>query len=158
MRSNNRAAAIALAAVILYPIAILLPMLQVEQFGHHAQTSVLDGIITLLASGQLLVGIIVLLCSVVFPLLKLVAILILSAGGLGLRHHHRALTYKVIEWTGRWGMLDVLLVTILVAALKLGDMIEVSAGPAALAFAACVVLSLLAAACFDPHALWERRN
>ena len=44
---------------------------------------------------------------------------------------------------------------VLVAALKLGDMVEVSAGPAALAFAACVVLSLIATALYDPHSLWE---
>jgi paraquat-inducible protein A len=133
-------------------------MLKVQQLGHHTESSILGGIISLLAHGQLVVGMVVLLCSVVFPLIKLVSILVLSAGGLGLRHHHRAMTYKVIEWTGRWGMLDVLLVTILVAALKLGDMIDVSAGPAAMAFTICVVLSLLATACFDPHSLWENRR
>jgi uncharacterized paraquat-inducible protein A len=68
---------------------------------------------------------------------------------------HRAWTYHLVEWTGRWGMLDVLLVAILVAALKVGDLVEVHAGPAALAFTCCVVLSLLAAACFDPHSLWD---
>ena len=52
-------------------------------------------------------------------------------------------------------MLDVLLVALLVAAVKLGDLVEVTPGPAALAFAAVVVLSLVAAACFDPHGLWE---
>ena len=52
-------------------------------------------------------------------------------------------------------MLDVTLVAVLVAALKLGDWVEVTAGPAALAFTACVVLSLAAAACFDPQRLWD---
>ena len=100
-----------------------------------------------------MVALIVGLCSVVLPLGKLGALLVLSAGGLHLRHHHRALTYHLVEWTGRWGMLDVLLVAVLVAVLKLGDVVEVSAGPAALAFTSCVVLSLLASAFFDPLSL-----
>ena len=52
-------------------------------------------------------------------------------------------------------MLDVLLVAILVAVLKLGDVMTVSAGPGLLAFTACVTLSLFAAASFDPHSLWD---
>ena len=93
----------------------------------------------------------------------------ITAGNLGLvfhalgryaeaqEHHerHRALTYRLVEWTGRWGMLDVLLVAILLAVLKLGDMVEVSVGPGLLAFTSCVGLSLIAAASFDPHSLWE---
>ncbi len=153
-RSNSRTAAIALAALILYPFAVSLPMMRIERFGHASEASIIEGITTLLGSGHWIVGIVVLLCSIVFPLGKLIALLILSTGGPLLRRRHRALTYRIIEWTGRWGMLDVLLVAILVAVLKLRDMVEVTAGPAALAFASCVVLSLLAAACFDPHGMW----
>jgi len=156
-RSNSRAAAIAVAALILYPLAVTMPILKVARMGHHTESSILSGITTLLADGEILVGLIVLLCSVVFPLFKLISLLMLSSGAARawLAHRHRALTYHLIEWTGRWGMLDVLLVAILVAALKLGDMVEVHAGPAAAAFAACVTLSLIATACFDPHQLWE---
>ena len=153
-RSNRRTAAIALAALILYPLAVSLPMIRVEKFGHHNEASILEGTATLLASGHILVGLVVLLCSIVLPLGKLVALLVLSTGGAFLRREYRALSYRVVEWTGRWGMLDVLLVAILVAALKIGDWVDVSAGPASLAFTCCVVLSLLAAAAFDPHGLW----
>ncbi len=110
---------------------------------------------TLLSRGHIIVGLVVLLCSMVFPVLKLAALVVLSTGGSALRRHHRALTYRMVEWAGRWGMLDVLLVAILVAVLKLGDLVEVSVGPAALAFTSCVALSLVAAASFDPHRLWE---
>ncbi|MDY7107577.1 MAG: paraquat-inducible protein A [Planctomycetota bacterium] len=154
-RSNGRTAAFALAALILYPFAVGLPMVEVERFGHASEASILEGVATLFAAGHLIVGVIVLLCSIVFPLGKLLALLTLSAGGVMMRRRHRLLTYRVVEWTGRWGMLDVLLVAILVAVVKLGDMVEVTAGPAALAFATCVVLNLIAAACFDPHNLWE---
>lgn len=149
------AAAIALAALILYPFAVALPMLQIEQFGHQTQTSVLGGIAALFGGSQYVIGVIVLLCSVIFPLGKLIAILALSWKGLGLGHRHKAVTHRIVEWTGRWGMLDVLLVAILVAALKLGNVMDVAPGPAAAAFAVCVVLSILATAMFDPHGLWE---
>ncbi|MCB9850703.1 MAG: paraquat-inducible protein A [Phycisphaerales bacterium] len=155
LRSNRRTAAVALAALIIYPLAITLPMLRVERFGHFHDSSILEGVATLLGSGHLLVGIVVLLCSVVFPLGKLIGLFALSAGSAFMQSRHRALTYHIVEWTGRWGMLDVLLVAVLVAVLKLGDMVEVSARPAALAFTCCVVLSLLATACFDPHNLWS---
>ena len=154
LRSRGRTAAIALAALTLYPFAVTLPMIRIEKFGHLSESSILEGTATLLGSGHIVVGIIVLLCSVVLPLGKLIVLLMLSMGGLLLRHEHRALSYRIVEWTGRWGMLDVLLVSILVAVLKLGDWMDVSAGPAALAFTVCVVLSLLATATFDPHSLW----
>ena len=112
-------------------------------------------IATLLGSGHILIGLIVFACSIVLPLGKLIAMLVLSAGGFGLAQRHRMLTYRVVEFTGRWGMLDVLLVAILVAIVKLGDLLTITPGPAALAFTCCVLLSLLATASFDPHSLWE---
>jgi paraquat-inducible protein A len=151
---NSRAGAIAAAGLILYPLAVSLPLMEIEQFGHTQAASVLDGVTVLLGGGHLLVGITVLVCSVFLPLLKLLSLLVLSSG-IGLGHRHRALTYRLIEWTGRWGMLDVLLVAILVAVLKLGDLMSVSAGPGLLAFATCVGLSLAATAVFDPHSHWE---
>jgi paraquat-inducible protein A len=154
-RSRSRTGALAAAALVLYPFAVGLPLLEVERFGYRHETSVLDGVGALFASGHVLVAIVVLACSVVFPLGKLLALLLLSAGGLGIGARHRAMTYRVVEWTGRWGMMDVLLVALLVAAIKLGDVVVVAAGPAALAFAACVILNLAASACFDPRAMWE---
>jgi len=155
LRTSSRTAAIATAALIFYPLAMLLPMVTVERLGYTRQTSILDGIGTLFAEGDTFIAIIVLLCSVVFPLAKLLGLLTLSAGGFTLAHHHKAWTYTLVEWTGRWGMLDVLLVAILVAAIKLGDLVQVTAGPAAYAFALTVILSLAASAVFDPHALWR---
>ena len=152
---RSRTAAIAAAALILYPLAVSLPILRIEQLGHTQASSVLGGIVTLFEHGHLVVGLIVLVCSVVFPVTKLAALVTLSAGGWGLVERHQALTYRLVDWTGRWGMLDVLLVAILVAVLKLGDVMTVSAGPGLLAFTACVTLSLFAAASFDPHSLWD---
>ncbi len=159
LRSNSRTAALAVAALILFLPAIFLPIMRIEQFGHTHEASVISGVSALLSSGHLGAGLIVLICSVILPPGKLLALLILSGtGGTGgskrLKDRHRAFTWRLVEITGRWGMLDVLLVAILVAVLKLGDMMEVTPGPAAACFTALVVLSLLAAASFDPHRLW----
>lgn len=154
-RSNSRTAALATTALILYPFGVALPMLEIERFGHRSDSSILGGIVTLFADHQWIVGLVVLLCSIVIPLGKLLSLLILSSGRVLTSGRHRALTYRIVEWTGRWGMLDVLLVAVLVALIKIGDLVEVQPGPAAAAFAACVILSLIATACFDPHGLWE---
>jgi len=155
MRGASRTAAIAAAALILYPLAIGLPVMKVAKLGHSHETSILEGTIELLSDGELVVGLIVLVCSIVVPLFKLLSLLMLSVGARFLRARHRASTYRLVEWTGRWGMLDVLLVALTVAVLKLGDVVDVSIGPGAAVFGGCVLLSLLAALTFDPHELWE---
>ncbi len=157
-RNNSRTAAIALAGLILYPLGVLLPIMRLEQMGHASESSILDGTATLLSKGHIAVGIVVLACSVILPVVKLVALLTLTSGDFVLRRHHRAWVYRAVEFTGRWGMLDVLAVAVLVAAVKLGESIELTPGPGATAFAAVVILSLLASASFDPHAMWEEER
>ena len=139
VRSNRRAAAFALAALVLYPFGVGLPMLEIRQFGHRQETSVVEGVASLFAHSEYAVGLIVLSCSVIFPLGKLLALLFLSTGASAIPGEHRAITYRLVEWTGRWGMLDVLVVAVLVAVLKLGDLVEVAPGPGALAFASVVI-------------------
>ena len=82
---NSRAAAIAVAALILYPLAVSLPLIEIERFGHANESSVLEGVVTLLGRGHLLVGLVVLFCSVIFPLTKLVALIALCTGAAALR-------------------------------------------------------------------------
>ncbi len=68
---------------------------------------------------------------------------------------HRAWVYHVVEWAGRWSMMDVLLLALMVTLVKLGDLVQFSLGSAVWAFVMCVVMSLIASAMFDPHAIWE---
>lgn len=155
LASSRIALALALSALVLYPLAILLPIMTFERFGHRNEASIWSGTLSLLEHGQLFVGGVVFVCSVVLPLLKLGALVSITLGSAYFSHRHRASTYRWIEWTGRWGMLDVLLLALLVAFVKVGDLVEVTPGPAALTFTLVVGLSLAASASFDPHALWE---
>lgn len=155
-RSVNRAAALALAALILYPLALGLPVMQIERLGHESHASIWSGTIALLAEGHLFVGLAVLLFSVIAPIAKLGLIFALCLGQGRIARRDRARAYRLIELIGRWGMVDVLLVAILVAVVKLGDLVTVTPGPGVAVFGAVVILSLLASAVFDPHAIWEK--
>ncbi len=149
------AATLAGAALVLYPFAVTLPILYVSRFGQDHASGVIMVALDLFDRGDVLVGSIVLACSVIIPLFKLLALLALGLAQNGLGHGTRAWMHRVVEWTGRWSMVDVLLVAVLLATLKLGDLVEVTPGAGLYAFTACVVLSLIAAACVDHHALWE---
>ena len=152
-RGNVHAFTAALAALALYPLAVGLPIMRLERFGHVTDASIWSGSLGLLREGELFVGGIVLLCSVVLPLVKLLGLAILCTSE-RVSSRHRAIFYRAIETAGRWGMLDVLLVAVVVAWVKVGDLVEVTTGPAALAFTFCVLLSLVASARFDPHSIW----
>jgi uncharacterized paraquat-inducible protein A len=150
--------AFALAALVLYPLAISLPIMELERLGHRVEASVWRGSIGMLREGEIWVGGVVLLCSVILPAVKLFGLCALAWGQSHVPRSVRARTWRLIEWTGRWGMLDVLLVAVVVAWVKMGDLVEVRPGPAALAFTTCVFASLVASAIFDPHGLWEEER
>ena len=75
---------------------------------------------------------------------------------LGLLHRrHKAWTYRVMEYAGKWSMMDVMLLAFLVMLVKLGSLIEFHFGPAVVAFVLCVALSMVASMSFDPHSIWN---
>lgn len=153
-RSIQRTAALATAAFILFWPAILLPIVEIERIGHRHASSILFGAIDLLLHGSYFVGLVVLIFSIVFPLTKIILLLELSLLKL-LHRKHKALSYRLMEFAGRWSMMDVLLIAFLVMLVKLGSLVHFHLGPAVIAFVACVVLSMSASLCFDPHAIWD---
>lgn len=154
-RVSSRVATLSATALTLFPAAVLLPVFEVEQFGRVVEASLWSGSLGLLGRGELFIGLVVLVCSLCLPVLKLSALLLVTAGRDWLASRHRRLGWRLVEWTGRWGMLDVLLVAVLVAWMKMGELVEFTVGPGLWVFAAVVLLSLTASAQYDPHALWE---
>lgn len=152
--SASRTAAAALAAFALFWPAILCPILRIEKLGHQQESSILSGTLELLSHGSWLVGGIVLLFSVIFPLTKIVLLLELSLLEF-LHRRHKAMTLRVMEHVGKWSMMDVMLLALLVMLVKLGSLVEFQFGPAVIAFIACVATSMVASLSFDPHAIWE---
>jgi len=151
--NRRAAAALAVSALILYVPAILLPLMRLELLGHSTEASIVQGVAALLAARHFFVALVVLLFSLVLPPLKLLALLLLSAGRLS--GAHQARLHHAVELLGRWGMLDVLVVAVLVAFVKLGDTVVIQPGAGLALFIACVLLSLLAGLCLHLPSLWE---
>ena len=153
-RSQGRTAATAVAALVLLPAAVLLPILEIEQLGHHHRSSIFGGIVDLYQTGSVLVATVILLFSIVLPLLKILALLELS-WLCSMQQRHRAWTYRWMEQIGKWSMMDVMLLALLVMMIKLSGVVQFHFGPALIAFILCVSMSMISAICFDPHAIWE---
>ncbi len=156
-RSASRTAAAAMAALILFWPAVLLPILEVDRLGHSHSSSIVSGTIELLREGEYFVGVVILLFSIVFPLTKIVLLLELSLMGL-MHQRHKGLTYRVMEHAGRWSMMDVMLLALLVMLVKIGDLVSFHFGPAVITFVLCVAMSMVASMVFDPHAIWEEQQ
>lgn len=150
----SRTAAVAVGAFFLFWPAVLLPVLEINRYGHRHAASILGGTLDLIRHGDWFVGSVVLVFSIVFPLVKIVLLLELSLLGV-LHKRHKAITFRIMEHAGRWSMMDVLLLAMMVMLVKLGSLVEFQFGPAVIAFVLCVVLSMAASLLFDPHAIWE---
>ena len=153
-------AALSLAALVLYVPANIYPILKMYLHGSYSESTVWDGVVTLMTYNEWAVAVIVFLASMVIPLVKLAGLfaLVLTAR-MGWSRHLRERTwlYKFIDAIGPWAMLDVFLLAVLVALVKLSGWAKVVPGPGLLAFSAMVVLTMLASAAFDPKLIWERR-
>ncbi len=151
-------AALALAALILYVPANIYPILKMQQYGVYSESTVWDGVVTLAQSKQWFVAIVVFLASIVIPLMKLTGLFFLSiTARLRTNRWLRARTriYRFIDVIGPWAMLDVFLLAVLVALVKLGQFAIVLPGPGLVAFTCMVVLTILATMAFDPKLIWE---
>ena len=157
-RSTARTAAFALAALVLYPLALVMPVMEIERFGYVSDASIWSGMVGLFGEGHVFIGLVVLVFSVIAPVGKLGLLFVLCAGRGQVPKRDQARAYKLIEFIGRWGMVDVLLVAVLVAVVKLGDLVTVTPGPGIAVFGAVVILSLIASMVFDPHAIWEEEE
>lgn len=153
--SASRTAAAAVGAFVLFWPAVLLPILQIERLGQSSEQSILSGIIELFHHGSYLVGAVVLLFSIVFPLAKIVLLIELSCLEI-LHQRHKALTLRIMEHVGKWSMMDVMLLAFLVMLVKLGNLVHFQFGPAVVAFILCVTMSMVASLSFDPHSIWDR--
>ena len=153
-------AALSLAALVLYVPANIYPILRMTMYGATSESTIWDGVVSLMRQDQWVVAIVVFLASIVVPLLKLLALFFLvgsSALPLGRGLRGRTTLYRFIERVGPWAMLDVFLLAILVSLVKLGQLATVVPGTGLVAFTAMVVLTLFASAAFDPKLIWEQR-
>jgi paraquat-inducible protein A len=159
--SIQRTWALIIAAAICYIPANLLPVMITTTLGSPEGDTIMGGVVLLYMTGSWPLALIVLIASVVIPLAKLIALAYLlitvqrrSVGG----RHERTRLYRLVEFIGRWSMLDVFVDTFTVALIQLQPLMSVAPGAGVLFFAAVVVLTMLAAESFDPRLIWDSSN
>jgi paraquat-inducible protein A len=153
-------AALSLAALILYVPANVYPIMKMYLYGGYSESTVWDGVVMLMRNDQWFIAVIVFLASMVIPVVKLAglfSLVVTARMGWGRRLRSRTQLYKFIDAIGPWAMLDVFLLAVLVALVKLSTWAKILPGPGLVAFTAVVVLTMLASATFDPKLIWERR-
>ena len=154
--SLHRTAALALAALVLYVPANIYPILRMDYYGMYSESTVWDGCVRLFQDGMWFVAVIVFLASIVIPLFKLLGLFLLVTTAKSNRwQRQRTRLYQFIDVIGPWAMLDVFLLAVLVAIVKLEQMATVLPGPGLLAFTSVVVLTILASMSFDPRLIWD---
>jgi paraquat-inducible protein A len=159
-RPNSLAttAALVITAALLYIPANVLPVMRTHTFLSDQDDTIMSGVISLAHSGSWPVAVLVFFASIVVPLLKLIAlgdILIAVARKSVRQPQQRSRLFRVVEYIGRWSMLDVFAMSLLVALVQVQSLATVEVRPAALAFAGVVVLTMLAAQSFDERLLWD---
>jgi paraquat-inducible protein A len=156
--SLTRTWALVYAAIILYIPANVLPMTITSSLGSKQTDTILSGVIYFLQSGSWEIGTVIFITSVFVPLAKIMILifLLLSVKFQSTwRPKDRTTLYRLTELVGRWSMVDIYVVTILVALVKLGAIASIEAGPAAVFFASVVVITMFAAESFDPRLIWD---
>lgn len=157
--SLQRTWAFVIAAAICYVPANVFPVMAVTSLGKTQSDTILSGVIYLLHHGMWPLALVVFVASVFVPLLKLLVLTLLLVSvhrRARWRPVERTRLYRITEAIGRWSMVDIYVVTILVALVKLGNLATIEARPGAVFFGAVVVLTMLAAESFDPRLIWDR--
>ena len=147
-----------IAAVICYIPANLLPIMLTEMLSGTQRDTIMSGVVYLWQGGSWPLALVVFIASVLVPLRKILSMLLLL-----LTVHwrsrwaprQRTRLYRLREVVGPWSMLDIYVVGLLVALVQLQSLATIKAGPAAIAFGAVVVLTMLSAMHFDPRLIWD---
>lgn len=150
--------ALLLAAALLYIPANLYPIMRTVSLGREQASTILGGVTQLLEHGSWPIALVIFVASVVVPLAKLLVLgwLCVVARGTPARDTvWRTRLYRLTEFVGRWSMVDVFVVALLVALIRADSLMSIYPGPAALAFCGMVILTMLAALSFDPRLLWD---
>ena len=160
--SLERTWALMLAAAIMYIPANLLPMTTTSSLMGEQQDTIMSGVIYFWQHHDYLVAFVIFTASIFIPMLKLIILTFLllvvrkqATDKQRWRPEQCAFLYRVVEFVGRWSMIDVFVVSLLTALIQMQALASISAGPGAVAFGAVVVLTMLASLSFDPRIIWD---
>ncbi|WP_412504791.1 paraquat-inducible protein A [Roseovarius sp. SYSU LYC5161] len=141
-----------------YAPANLYPMLETRTLTGTQSDTIIGGAVDLAQHGNWGVAIIILIASVLIPVGKFVALAGLAIGvrrGPQLSDKRRHLLYEVVDYIGRWSMIDVFVVAILSSLVQLQALASITPGRASLFFALSVIFTMLSAQAFDSRLIWD---
>jgi paraquat-inducible protein A len=156
--SLARTWALLIAAALLYIPANLLPVMHTATLVGTEDDTIMSGIVFFWTSGDWPLAVIVFVASILVPMLKLFVLALLACTtqrSSVWRPHERTALYRIVEFIGRWSMLDVFVITLTVALVRFQSLAVVTAEPGAIAFGAVVILTMLASLQFDPRLIWD---
>ena len=156
--SLERTVALLIAAMVLYIPANAYPIMTTEHSGSPLESTILGGVILLWNMGSYPVAMIIFIASVLIPIGKILSIGMLCwtvSRNDESSQRQRTILYRITELIGKWSMVDVFVVAILVALIQITGIIVIRPGAAALAFAGMVILTMLSAESFDPRLIWD---
>lgn len=158
----QRSWALLLAAAIFFLPANLYPMMYTVSLGSKEGSTILEGVVLLWQLKSYPIAAVIFFASIVIPLAKIFALtwLYFYAQKETFEDERKAIQrlkiYRITEFIGRWSMIDIFVVAILVALVQLHNLMAIYPGPAALSFAAVVLLTMLSAMAFDPRIFWPK--
>ncbi|MHA6326391.1 paraquat-inducible protein A [Roseivivax sp. CAU 1753] len=150
-----------LAGVIAYVPANLYPMLKTNTLVSNSESTIIGGAVEIAHHGSYGVAAIILIASVLIPVGKFLAIAFLalsSQRGTNVSPGTRTHMYELVEFIGRWSMIDVFVVAILSSLVQLSVVASIQPGPAALTFAISVICTMFSAQAFDPRLIWDAQR
>ena len=156
--SLTRTWALVIAAFVFFIPAMVLPISVTTTFAGAQGDTIMSGVIYFIHSGSWHIALVIFVASIMVPILKIM-ILIYLLISVQLKSKWRPLDstrlYRIIEFIGKWSMVDIYVITIMAALIKLGGLASFDAGPAAVFFGTMVVTTMFAAMSFDPRLIWD---
>lgn len=152
--------ALLVTSIMLYLPANILPIMITNLLGDEMPSTIMAGVILLWGEGSYPVALVIFIASIMVPTLKMIAIawLCWDAKGHGKRDSERMhLIYEVVEFVGRWSMIDVFVIAVLSALVRIGGLMSIYPAIGALMFALVVIMTMFAAMTFDPRLSWDRK-
>lgn len=157
-KSLQRVWAWLIVGMICYIPANMYPMLRTKTLLTQQEDTILGGVVELAHHHQYGIALVVFVASIIIPIGKFIAVAFLAVSvqrGSHISMHRRMGIYELVEYIGRWSMIDVFVVAILSALVQLNSIAAVTPGPASLFFALSVIFTMLSAQSFDPRMIWD---
>ncbi|XPV54764.1 MAG: paraquat-inducible protein A [Halarcobacter ebronensis] len=147
------------AIIFLFP-ANILPMMEVTTLGVVESSTILDGILYFFQTKSYFIAIVIFVASISVPIFKLVVLIYFLYTTKYNKTYHLAKNatkyYRIIKFIGKWSMLDIFVVALMIVMVQFGNLSNIIAGPAAIAFTIVVVSTMLATESFDTRLLWDK--